>query len=148
MITKINGDLFNTKQRIIAHGVNCQGVFNAGVAKQIASRFPKVKKLYLDKQWTPGDIQVCPVLKDRTPDFIMNLATQNYYGSGQDFVVYNALYACFVQLFEFAEFLGCGVAIPKIGSGLAGGDWTRIYKIIEACIKHRPIELEIYAKEG
>ena len=42
MIKVIDGDLFTTDARIIAHSVNCRGVMGSGVALQVHQKFPHV----------------------------------------------------------------------------------------------------------
>ena len=43
----IKGDLLKAKEDIIIHQVNCQGAYGAGLAKQIANKYPKAKKEYV-----------------------------------------------------------------------------------------------------
>ena len=38
----IDGNLFDSKAKIIAHQVNCQGKMNSGVAKEVRQRYPHV----------------------------------------------------------------------------------------------------------
>ena len=43
----IDGNLFDSKAKIIAHQVNCQGKMNSGVAKEVRQRFlRKVPMIY------------------------------------------------------------------------------------------------------
>lgn len=42
MIKVINGDLFTSDARIIAHQVNCQGKMDSGVAQQVKNKYPNV----------------------------------------------------------------------------------------------------------
>ncbi len=46
MIKIIDGNLFDTKAKIIAHQVNCRGVMGSGVALQIKERYPYVYEMY------------------------------------------------------------------------------------------------------
>ena len=41
------GSLLEADADIICHQVNCQGAMGAGVAKQIADKWPNVKKEYV-----------------------------------------------------------------------------------------------------
>ena len=47
MIEYIKGDIRDTDCKVIAHGVNCQGVMGSGVAKALYEKWPEVKKSYL-----------------------------------------------------------------------------------------------------
>jgi O-acetyl-ADP-ribose deacetylase (regulator of RNase III) len=129
----IQGDLFETKDDIIAHGCNCRGGFGAGIAGIIARKFPKARAYYMDKHeedgWKLGDIQ--PV-EQWTGQYIVNCATQdNYAYSGVLNADYNAIRLAMTRLKEFAKSKSFTISIPKIGAGLAGGDWNIIEKILE-----------------
>ncbi len=131
------GDIFQMDEGVIAHGVNCSGGFGKGVAAQIAKMYPVVRDRYIEKHfgggWKLGDVQVvpaCPGLK------IANCATQDRYwkpGEPSDvFVDYDAVRTVMLRL-EAAKYEK--LYIPKIGAGLAGGDWGRIEKIIGEVFK-------------
>lgn len=133
MIKYVQGDLFTTKADIIAHGCNCRGGFGSGVAGQIASRYSKAKHYYLDKfdedGWYLGDIQ--PVLQS-DGKYIVNCGTQfTYLPRGIRHADYDGIRLSMERLLKFAKDKGLSVAIPKIGAGLAGGDWTVIEKILK-----------------
>jgi len=156
---------------IIAHGVNCAGGFGSGLAGQIAKKYPKVKQEYLKKYnegqeiyqpygWMLGDIQPVEVQVPYecrydnqgkstdikyTTKYIINCATQREYGSdGTEYVNYDAIRDCMYAVKEFWESkLGGGIAIPKIGSGLGGGDWEQIEDIILTVFEHENISVYV-----
>ena len=145
--------------RFLAHGVNCSGGFGSGIAGQIAKEFPKVRNEYLKKYkegrdiyhpygWMLGDIQpveveifhearIIPIGKKNveipeaiSKPHIINCAIQKDYGSdGKEYVDYEAVRDCMKHLKVFANH-SSSIGIPRIGSGLAGGDWSRIENII------------------
>lgn len=132
MITYKSGDLLNAPEHYIVHGCNCQGKMNSGVAKAIRERWPIVYEDYIEhdriKGLRPGDITITH-LDDYK--WVVNAMTQDYYGyDGKRYVSYDAVRDCFRNLHKI---IGDGesVALPKIGSGLGGGDWAVIEKIIE-----------------
>src|SRR5688572_21119765 len=101
MIEYLRGDLFQTKAEVIAHGVNCRGAFNAGVARQVRRLFPSAYAAYMEKLnkegWNLGDVQFVAVAKSSPTSFtddkhkstvIANCATQRGYGYGQGQRVY------------------------------------------------------------
>lgn len=131
MIKYVTGDLFNSKANIIAHGVNCSGGFGAGVAGQIAKLHPEARSAYLTKfineGWTLGDVQ----LVYQEDVIIANCATQQAYLPRTLVHVDNdAVRTVMQKVKEFAMPKGLKIAIPKIGTGLAGGDWPTIEKIL------------------
>jgi O-acetyl-ADP-ribose deacetylase (regulator of RNase III) len=47
-------------------------------------------------------------------------------------------------LLQYCYIHKLSVAIPKIGAGLAGGDWNIISTIIEKELKKYPVNLTVY----
>jgi O-acetyl-ADP-ribose deacetylase (regulator of RNase III) len=144
----IRGDLFETARPIIAHSVNCRGGFGSGVAGQIAKIYPKVRREYLAKYaklgWSLGECQIVWINRFRE---VANLAIQEEYGhDGRLYADYEAIRLAFCLLMEHAAYWGRGVALPKIGCGLAGGDWAAVEPILrEAHAVHaRNIDVDIY----
>ena len=141
MITYQKGNIFTVKKGIIAHGCNCVGGFGSGIAGQIAKLYPVVKKEYLikhfKKEWKLGDIQSVSINPELT---IINCATQyKYYPRNIVHADYPAIKQCFEQIYKLAKENNLEVYIPKIGAGLAGGDWTVIEKIINDIFTDYPI---------
>jgi len=134
MLKYQKGDLFNSNATILAHGVNCRGGFGKGVAAQMAKLHPKARNSYLTKHkrkgWELGDVQF--VLSKGK--IIANCATQDKYweaGPKTVLVEYWAIRSCMVKIASFASVRKMSVALPRIGAGLAGGDWDKIKKILE-----------------
>jgi O-acetyl-ADP-ribose deacetylase (regulator of RNase III) len=128
----IKGDLLTAKG-IIAHGVNCVGGFGSGIAGQIAKQYPMVREFYLDKHnnggWQLGDIQIVTVSPDK---IIVNCATQNeFLPRDQVHVDYPAIKLCLIQLNVLSRVLDLPINLPRIGCGLAGGNWQTVKDIIE-----------------
>jgi O-acetyl-ADP-ribose deacetylase (regulator of RNase III) len=133
MINYVKGDLFKSGADIIAHGCNCRGGYGSGVAFTMAKKFPKAKRYYLDKHesegWELGDVQFVKVFGDR---YIANCATQDaYYPRDKVHADYDAIRLCMMKVKDFAKAENKKIAIPKIGAGLAGGDWTVIETILQ-----------------
>jgi|ERR1051325_9858451 O-acetyl-ADP-ribose deacetylase (regulator of RNase III) len=132
MVTYKKGNIFDSQEQFIAHGCNCSGGFGSGVAKEIATRYPHIKEGYLYKHqhrgWKLGEIQLITV-GDGTGRTIANCATQERYGRPDEgpYVSYPAIRQVIRKLVEQWP---NGFAIPKIGAGLAGGNWDIIEKII------------------
>lgn len=134
MIKYVQGDLFDTDADIIAHGCNCRGGFGSGVAKTMSIKYPKARQYYLDKfdseGWKLGEVQFVKTGSGET--YIANCATQDNYGySGELNADYNAIRTAMETVKCFAMIKNLTVAIPKIGAGLAGGDWTIIENILK-----------------
>lgn len=126
------GDVLGTEIKHIVHGCNAQGVFNAGIAKQIRAQFPEAYMKYKSR-YDSGYISVGQILSVASKDkIIINAITQQYYGSKPHirYVSYDAIDEIMYSLDNIIE-EGI-VAMPQIGSGLGGGDWQVIAAIIES----------------
>ena len=105
----------------------------SGVAKVLYEKYPDVKRLY--HKHTPksgegvnmlGRVSNVVIGNDRV---IINCYTQEFYGyDGRKYVSYDAVYDVFSRMVTqgIKE-----IAIPKIGAGLAGGNWEVISRIID-----------------
>jgi hypothetical protein len=153
-IEYVRGDVLKANADIIAHGVNCRGGFGKGIAGQIAKLYPHVRESYLAKHrtegWKLGDVQYVLV---RDTWMFANCATQDEYWSPGDasrvYVDYPAIKTVMQKLLLKAKppygspRPPCRVAMPKIGSGLAGGDWTQIETITNEVFQEVPIQVYI-----
>lgn len=128
-IDYIHGDLFNTKCNYIIHGCNCMGAYNAGVAKIVRQLYPAAYNDYMNIYNSVGLI-LGDFYASSQPDgkTIINAMTQENYGTNKVQVSYWAI----ANVFRNLNSLGIKeIALPKIGAGLAGGDWKVISAIIE-----------------
>ncbi|QEH38918.1 hypothetical protein OJF2_75280 [Aquisphaera giovannonii] len=57
---------------------------------------------------------------------------------------YEALGECLRKAAEKAAELRASVHMPRIGCGLAGGDWARVGPLIEAAMVARGLEVTVY----
>ena len=132
----IKGDLITLALRghfdIIVHGCNCFCTMGAGIARTIQQEFPEA--LTADMQTTSGD-------KEKLGDFssatvtrfghtiiIINGYTQFAFHGRHVLVDYRAITRLFAKLKK--TYPGKRIGYPKIGAGLAGGNWTKISEII------------------
>ena len=154
MLYEERGDIVNDdKYNIICHQTNCLGVMGAGLAGQIASRWPAVKERDKDncsKRNPLGSILVVRIEQKR---FCVNMYGQYDYGRNPNktYTDYNALQKA---LNELAARLNKSVipdkwtvCFPKgIGCGLAHGKWMVIRPMIEEFEKKIPQDVYIVSK--
>lgn len=137
IVEYIKGSILDAPQKYIAHGVNCQNKMGSGVAKVLFKEYPEVKHEYHEfcgsnhsSILRDSDFlgRICIVFcENRT---IINCFTQLFYGyDGKKYVNYDAIYECFRNI--TLNFPKESIAIPKIGAGLAGGNWEVISRIID-----------------
>ena len=155
MIIEIQGDLLKTDCKLIAHGVNCQGVMGSGVAEALANKFKGLKTAYLQHcdlvfggGGSASDMLGMNYIIDIDGKLISNCFIQQNYGrDGQVYLNYDALHHCVSALaIEMNEMGLKELAIPKIGCGLAGGNWERVKKIFEVYFNETSdLTLKVYS---
>lgn len=137
MITFQWGDIVtmfqNPKYQFMVHGCNCQCTMGAGVAKAIADRYPQVAEA--DKATKKGDLSKLGTigLVEVPEGYVVNMYTQGLYGVGQVQLDLSAVENGFANLYQHLKDnnkLRSHILIPRIGSGLAGGDWYKILRVI------------------
>jgi O-acetyl-ADP-ribose deacetylase (regulator of RNase III) len=143
-----HGDVFTTKATYIGHGVNCQGVMGAGIAKTIKDKFPKNFAEY--KKFCDEGIMVPGVYGAYAENgkVIVNLATQDYPGADAKYEhVFKSLYY-FAQRAGRKDTLalhGNKVAVPEIGCGIGGLEWPKVKAIVQCVESMVPtIEFEVW----
>lgn len=133
MITKyIKGDIVSLflEGDIIAHGCNCFHTMGSGVAGQLAKAYPPI--LAIDKTTYLGNLEKLGTFTQATGNngqICYNLYTQYEPGPNLD---YGALVNCMIELNRTAKGLlfKPRIYIPRIGCGIAGGDWDKVYQLI------------------
>lgn len=113
-------------------------------------KWPEVRKEYLrfykqysSKGSTPEDFLGCTNLVNAKNKTILNMFTQLEYGpADKQYVDYGAIFKCFDDL-RFEDIRN--LAVPKIGAGLAGGDWSIIKNIMIEITQRQGIDLLIYS---
>jgi O-acetyl-ADP-ribose deacetylase (regulator of RNase III) len=142
-IKYVEGNLFDTKIKTIVHGCNAQGAYGAGVAAIIRRDFPQAYHAYKDKYEKNGKLElgsiiIAPCGDGNADNFkvIINAITQEYYGRDHKrYVSYNAIADAMSRINLIAKLGLKEVAMPKIGAGLAGGNWNIIEAIVESELK-------------
>ncbi|WP_254507094.1 macro domain-containing protein [Anatilimnocola floriformis] len=117
----------------IVHGCNCQCTMGKGIALAIKTQFPEAYQADLktakgDKDKL-GTISTALIERPGAKFTVVNAYTQlNWRGRGV-LADYDAIRAAFRQI--KATFARQRIGYPKIGAGLAGGDWDVIVAIID-----------------
>ncbi|MBC9704975.1 MAG: macro domain-containing protein [Enterococcus sp.] len=118
---------------VIIHGCNCETNMGAGLAKSIAERYPAAEQV----DNATANISPAEKLGEFSGVMINNVTIINAYiqehargyGSGETLVDYDAVRQVFRSIAD--NFSGQRIAYPKLGAGLAGGDWNTIAEIID-----------------
>jgi O-acetyl-ADP-ribose deacetylase (regulator of RNase III) len=154
MITYVQGDAtlpMATGPKIIAHVVNDQGGWGRGFVVALGKRYPQAEAAYRrwsrrpatdDPPFTLGAVQFVAVAPDL---WVANMLAQHAYRTPDNPVPlrYDALETALSSLAHFAAAHNATVHMPRIGAGLAGGDWERIAALIERHLDER--EVTVYS---
>jgi len=130
-IEYVKGNLLQTEVKHIIHGCNSHGIMGSGVAKSIRDKYPDAYKDY-NNAYNSYGLELGDVIVSVQDDgkVIHNAITQRDYGrnSSRVYVSYWAIAEVFRKINQWGT---KEVALPKIGAGLANGDWNVISAIIE-----------------
>ncbi len=159
MIIYKQGNLLDSDCTVIVHQVNCLGIMDEGIAKQIKEKYPCVYEDYkriCDQQEEIGDLLGhVQIVDTKEGKYIANLFSQKDTGRNE----YKTNYEAFDRGCEILSGIIIGknnnpeihnkwtIAFPySIGCGLAGGTWKKVYDIINKHFgyNHDDIECRIY----
>ena len=155
---EIEGDLIKLANEgtfdVITHGCNCMSTMGAGIAPQMAKAFG-VNQYPLESFGRSGDINKLGqiewyVERDGPIPFVVNSYTQYNYGRNHidgditpfDYVAFTLCMRKMNHIFK-----GKHIGMPKIGAGLAGGNWQLIHQIIVRELKDCIVTIVIYKPE-
>lgn len=140
--------------KIIAHVCNDIGAWGKGFVLAVSNRWKSPEAEY--RKWAKrgnedgfrlGHIQLVEVSKDRDGQlWVANMIGQHGIRKkgGKPPIRYEALESCLEKLSEEATKLKASVHMPRIGAGLAGGDWNIISKLIQKCLADQGVEVFVY----
>lgn len=134
MIKETIGDLIlqakNGEFDVILHGCNCHHSMNSGIAKQIKFEIPEAYAVDVDTPY--GDINKLGTISytKSHPFTVVNCYTQYHSGANGVYADYNAIKAS-LEVVK-STFPGKRIGLPRIGAGLAKGDWNLIKGIIQS----------------
>lgn len=147
-------ELIPNKINMICHCCNTIGAWGAGFVVSLGNKYPIAKLKY---QTTIDEAKktrknllgtVAYVKVTETPDLIVaHLFGQSsiYQKSdGTPPVDYNAIVCGFNNIICDLNGKGCAIHMPRIGCGLAGGDWSKIEDIINQTLIKAGIDVIVY----
>ena len=118
---------------VIVHGCNCFCTMGGGIARTIQEEFPEVYAA--DLVTTKGDrnklgtFSRATVSRNGRELTIVNGYSQYHFHGAGMLVDYDAVRQLFAKIKK--EFSGKRIGYPKLGAGLAGGDWQILSAIID-----------------
>lgn len=127
---------------VIIHGCNCFHTMGAGIAGQIAERFPQAVVADRDNS-AYGDVMKLSnnTMVDIDGKLIVNLYSQYLPGKNLD---KNALLLGFWKLSKVLD-PKARIGIPAIGCGIAGGDWEELGPLIADIMRDKNLTYVKYS---
>ena len=143
VFTTVRGDIFDSGAKALVNPVNCVGVMGAGLAKQFKQRYPGVAYQYeIDcraGQVRTGQVNVYPTYG---PRYIINFPTKRHWQNPSKIeYIESGLKSLDGALAERGI---SSVAIPALGAGLGGLDWTEVEKLIRSELTGESLSVELY----
>jgi len=118
---------------VIVHGCNCQCAMGAGIAKTIKQVFPEAYKADLatakGSRAKLGSLSVAAVERKGRTLIIVNGYTQFHWRGSGVRMDYDAVRSVMRRVKD--SYSGRTIGYPKIGAGLAKGDWSMIAAIVD-----------------
>lgn len=137
-------------RKIIAHVVNDRAKSWApvGFASQLKKKFPKAHSEY--RRY----VKECPsfhklgglhIVEVDDELFIASLMAQRGYGGAPGRrLVYSALLESLEELSNIAAIKDASVHMPRIGAGVAGGNWDVIEQIVRSTLAAHSVDVTVY----
>jgi len=133
MIEYKTGNILEADAEALVNSVNCVGVMGRGIALQFKKAFPANFKAYkaacMRNEVLPGRMFVFETRELINPRYIINFPTKRHWRGASRFEDIQAGLAALVSEIEDRGIRS--VAIPPLGSGLGGLDWSDVKEAIE-----------------
>lgn len=140
MIELTRGDIHKARADALVNTVNCVGVMGRGIALQFSKAFPEVFRAYQAAckrgEVQPGKVASYDLNRFEPPHYVINVPTKKHWRgkSRMDFIE-----AGLTALVEEVRRLGVkSVAVPPLGCGLGGLDWSEVRPRIERAFAALP----------
>lgn len=135
-------DLLKTKAEALVNPVNCVGVMGAGLARQFRDKFPDNYVAYL-KACENKSLVVGKVFPFRCGSkLIINFPTKKHWKNPSKLDYIKEGLPALKSTLELYRIKS--VAIPMLGCGFGGLNWTDVKPLIMETFKDTKIELDIY----
>ena len=151
MIELTTGNLLETNTEALVNTVNCVGVMGKGIALQFKQAYPDNFRAY-EQACRAGEVQLGRMLTFSTgtlvnPKYIINFPTKRHWkGKSRIEDINRGLIALIdeVQRLEITS-----IAVPPLGCGNGGLNWSDVRPLIEAAFASLPhVRVLLYAPIG
>ena len=140
MIELTQGDLLKQDAEALVNAVNCVGVMGRGIALQFRKTFPENFKVYecacKRGEVRPGSMMVFETHRLKNPCYVINFPTKRHWRDKSRITdIESGLEALVAEV----KRLGIRtIAIPPLGCGLGGLEWSAVRPRIENAFANVP----------
>ncbi|WP_318617084.1 macro domain-containing protein [Sporosarcina sp. YIM B06819] len=150
MIVLLTGNLLEDQSEAYVNTVNTVGVMGKGIALQFKQAFPDVFKTYAKdcKQGLVevGSMHVVAVDGLTNPKYVINFPTKKHW---RDPSQIDYIESGLMDLVKVVKELGIqSIAIPPLGCGNGGLEWSVVLPKIEQAFKNEQVKVHLYAPAG
>lgn len=151
MIKYTSGDILKDEAEALVNTVNCVGVMGRGIALQFRNAYPDNFEAYAAackrEEVQPGRMFVFETGRLTSPRYIVNFPTKRHWrGKSRIEDIESGL----VDLAEVIRARGIrSIAVPPLGSGLGGLEWSEVRPRIEAALSSLDdVQILVYEPKG
>ncbi|HXM47062.1 MAG TPA: macro domain-containing protein [Pyrinomonadaceae bacterium] len=140
MIEYKKGDILREDVEALVNTVNCVGIMGRGIALQFKNAFPENFKSYVAAcerhEVRPGQMLVFKTGGLTNPKYIINFPTKRHWRGKSRIEDIEAGLVALVNEIRSRDIQS--IAIPPLGSGLGGLDWSNVRPRIERTLRELP----------
>ena len=137
MIEYKTGDILTEETDALVNTVNCVGVMGRGIALQFKKMFPENFKAYAAqckrREMQPGRVFVFDTEQAVPPRYIINFPTKRHWRGKSRIEDIESGLASLAKEIRARDIRS--IAIPPLGSGLGGLDWSEVRVLIQATLE-------------
>lgn len=151
MIAITTGNLLTDDAEALVNTVNCVGVMGKGIALQFKQAYPEMNKAYERAcgrgELEPGRMQVWETGALVGPRYVINFPTKRHWVGRSS---YKDIEAGLTALVEEVRKRGIrSIAIPPLGCGNGGLQWSKVRPMIESAFAALPeVQVHLYGPAG
>jgi O-acetyl-ADP-ribose deacetylase (regulator of RNase III) len=151
MIRFERGDVLAAPAEALVNTVNCVGVMGRGVALQFKNTFPANFKAYAAAckrgEVEPGRMLVFDTGQLTLPRYIINFPTKRHWRGKSRIEDIRAGLDALVEEVRSRDIRS--IALPPLGAGLGGLDWSQVRPLIQKAMARIPdVEVQVFEPNG
>jgi O-acetyl-ADP-ribose deacetylase (regulator of RNase III) len=151
MIQFEQGDILLADAEALVNTVNCVGIMGRGIALQFRKEFPENFKAYKAvcdrRELHPGMMLVFDLNRFENPRYVINFPTKRHWKGKSR--IEDILSGLAVLVEEVRRRGIVSIAVPPLGCGLGGLDWSEVGPLIEDAFRSLPdVRVLVYEPAG